>query len=314
MVTFLVGRLAWAVVVMLVVSVVAFGLYALAPGDPARLLLAVSGMNPVPEEAVVAERAEMRLDDPLVVRYLTWLGGAVQGDLGRSFRSYQPVTSLYLERLPATILLATVATLLSCLVAVPLGTLAAYQRGGPLDSLAQLVAVLGVAMPSFWVALIAMFLFAATLQWLPAFGSLTPRGIVLPAGVLALANLAVLTRLTRATVLDVLSQEYVTVAKAKGLMTGLIARRHVLPERGRPNPDGAWAGVGARPDRRRGGRVHLRLARHWQAGRRRGAAGRRADRGRVCDAGRAGVCRRQSDRRRRRGRPRPPSPPHVIAR
>src|SRR4051794_26850073 len=99
MVSYLVGRLAWAVVVMLVVSVLAFGLYALAPGDPARLLLAASGMNRVPEEAVVAKRAEMGLDEPLVVRYLAWLGGAVQGDLGRSFRSYQPVTSLYLERL-----------------------------------------------------------------------------------------------------------------------------------------------------------------------------------------------------------------------
>jgi len=229
MLAYLAGRLGWAAVVMLVVSVLAFGLYALAPGDPARLLLSASGMNPVPEEAVVAKRAEMGLDDPLVVRYLSWLRGAVQGDLGRSFRSYQPVTGLYLERLPATILLATLATLLSCIVAVPLGTLAAYQRGGPLDTLAQLIAALGVALPSFWVALIAMFVFAATLQWLPAFGSLTPQGIVMPAGVLALANLAVLTRLTRATVLDVLGQEYVTVARAKGLRTTAIARRHVLP-------------------------------------------------------------------------------------
>lgn len=229
MVSYLLGRLGWAVLVMLVVSVLAFGLYALAPGDPARLLLAASGMNPVPEEAVVAKRAEMGLDDPLVIRYLTWLGGAVRGDLGRSFRSYQPVTRLYLERLPATLILATLATFLSCVIAVPLGTLAAYRRGGPLDTLAQVIAVLGVALPSFWVALIAMFVFAATLQWLPAFGSLTPQGIVMPAGVLALANLAVLTRLTRATVLDALSQEYVTVAKAKGLMTSLIARRHLLP-------------------------------------------------------------------------------------
>lgn len=229
MVPFLLGRLAWAVVVMLVVSVLAFGLYALSPGDPARLLLQASGMNPVPEEAVVAKRAEMGLDDPLVVRYLSWLAGAVQGDLGRSFRSYQPVTNLYLERLPATVLLAALATLLSCIVAVPLGVLAAYHRGGTLDTLAQFVSVLGVAMPSFWLALIAMFIFAATLQWLPVFGSLTPQGIVMPAAVLALSHLAVLTRLTRATVLDVLGQEYVTVARAKGLRSGEIARRHVLP-------------------------------------------------------------------------------------
>jgi peptide/nickel transport system permease protein len=229
MVSYLVGRLAWAVLVMLVVSILAFGLYALAPGDPARLLLAASGINPIPEEAVAAKRAELHLDDPIAVRYATWLAGAVQGNLGRSFRSYQPVTDLYLERLPATMLLAVVATCISMLVAVPLGTLAAYNRGGWIDSLAQIVAVVGVAMPSFWVALIAMFIFAATLQWLPAFGSLTPQGIIMPACVLALANMAILTRLTRAAVLDVLSQEYITVARAKGLATGLIARRHLLP-------------------------------------------------------------------------------------
>lgn len=229
MVSYVVGRLAWAVIVMLVVSILAFGLYALAPGDPARLLLAASGINPIPEEAVAAKRAELRLDDPIAVRYATWLAGAVRGDLGRSFRSYQPVTSLYLERLPATLLLALVATCISMVVAVPLGTLAAYNRGGWIDSLAQMVAVVGVAMPSFWVALIAMFVFASTLQWLPAFGSLTPQGIVMPACVLALANLAILTRLTRAAVLDVLSQEYITVARAKGLATGMIARTHLLP-------------------------------------------------------------------------------------
>lgn len=229
MVSYVVGRLAWAVIVMLVVSILAFGLYALAPGDPARLLLAASGINPIPEEAVAAKRAELRLDDPIAVRYATWLAGAVRGDLGRSFRSYQPVTSLYLERLPATLLLALLATCISMVVAVPLGTLAAYNRGGWIDSLAQMVAVVGVAMPSFWVALIAMFVFASTLQWLPAFGSLTPQGIVMPACVLALANLAILTRLTRAAVLDVLSQEYITVARAKGLATGMIARTHLLP-------------------------------------------------------------------------------------
>lgn len=229
MLSYIVERLAWSVIVMLVVSLLAFGLYALAPGDPARLLLAASGMNPIPEEAVQAKRAELRLDDPLPVRYATWLWGAMHGDLGNSFRSYQSVTALYLERLPATMVLAVLATSISMVVAVPLGVLAAYQRGGIVDSIAQLVAVLGVALPSFWVALIAMFVFAATLQWLPAFGSLTPQGIIMPACVLALANLAILTRLTRAAVLDVLSQEYITVARAKGLETRVIAWRHLLP-------------------------------------------------------------------------------------
>lgn len=229
MLKYTLDRLLWSVAVMLVVSTLAFGLYALAPGDPARLLLQASGLNPVPEEAVAAKRAEMRLDDPLVVRYLDWVGHALRGDLGRSFRSYHPVTDLYRERLPPTLALAALATLLSVVVAIPLGTLAAYRRGGPLDSLAQFVAVLGAAVPSFWVALIGIFIFAATLQWLPAFGSLTPQGIVMPACVLALSNIAVLTRLTRAAVLDVLGQEYIVVARAKGLATTTVARRHLLP-------------------------------------------------------------------------------------
>lgn len=223
------GRLLAALPVLFVVSMLAFGLQALAPGDPARLLLEASGLNPVPPEALAAKRLELKLDDPLPLRYLDWLGGAVRGDFGRSFRSYRPVSHLYWQRLPATIILTLAAAALSVLVAIPLGALAAYQRGRLIDSLAQVVAVLGAAVPGFWISFVLIFVFAAKLGWLPAFGSLTPKGIVLPAAVLALHNSAVLTRLTRAAMLDVLSQEFVTVAKAKGVSTRAIARRHVLP-------------------------------------------------------------------------------------
>ncbi|MGI8552754.1 MAG: ABC transporter permease [Dehalococcoidia bacterium] len=229
MIRYLSGRLLSAVPVLLVVSILAFGLQALAPGDPARLLLEASGLSPVPPEALAAKRAELHLNDPLPVRYFDWLGHAVQGDFGRSFRSYRPVTSLYLERMPATALLAGVAAALSALVALPLGALAAYHRGKLLDGLAQVVAVLGTAVPGFWIALVLIFFFAAKLRWLPAFGTPTPKGIIMPAVVLALHNIAVLTRLTRAAMLDVLTQEFVTVARAKGLGTLAIARGHVLP-------------------------------------------------------------------------------------
>ncbi len=107
--------------------------------------------------------------------------------------------------------------------------LAAYHRGRVLDAVAQLVAVAGAAIPGFWLALLLMFLFAVKLRLLPAFGSLTPKGIILPAAVLAVQNIAVLTRLTRAAMLDVLSLEFVTVARAKGLREWAVARRHVLP-------------------------------------------------------------------------------------
>jgi peptide/nickel transport system permease protein len=226
---YLAARLLAAVPVLLVVSVLAFTLQALAPGDPARLLLEASGLNPAPPEAVAAKRAELRLDDPLPVRYLDWLRRALTGDLGRSFRSYRPVAALYLERLPATAALAGTAAVLSAVVAVPLGTLAAYHRGRLADAAAQIIAVLGAAVPGFWIALVLIYVFAARLGWLPAFGSLTPKGIILPAAVLALHHLALLTRLTRAAVLDVLGQEFIAVARAKGLATRAIARRHVLP-------------------------------------------------------------------------------------
>jgi peptide/nickel transport system permease protein len=226
---YLATRVLAAVPVLLVVSVLAFALQAIAPGDPARLLLEASGLNPAPPEAIAAKREELGLNDPLPVRYLNWLGNALTGDFGRSFRSYRPVIDLYAERLPATITLAAVATLISVVVAVPLGSLAAYHRGGLLDGLAQLVAVIGAAIPGFWISLVLIFFFAAKLRWLPAFGSLTPKGIILPAVVLALHHIAVLTRLTRASMLDVLAQEFVTVARAKGLRERRVARRHVLP-------------------------------------------------------------------------------------
>jgi peptide/nickel transport system permease protein len=215
--------------VLFVISVIAFGLQAITPGDPAVLLLQASGAPSITPQMIVAKRAELHLDDPLIVRYLNWLRGAVHGDFGRSFRTYTPVTTLYRQRIGNTALLAGCATLLSALVAIPLGVLAATHRGRAIDTVAQCVAVLGAAMPGFWVALVLIFVFAATLHWLPVFGTPTPRGIILPAVVLALSNIAVLTRLTRAALLDILRQEFVTVARAKGLAPGVVTRAHVLP-------------------------------------------------------------------------------------
>jgi peptide/nickel transport system permease protein len=228
MVGYLLQRLLGALSVLFVVSLVAFGLYALTPGDPAVVLLEASGIHSPPREAIDAKRAELHLNDPLPVQYMNWLGGALHGDFGRSFRSYTPVSDLYLSRIGATALLASVATLLSLLIGLPLGILAAYQRGRIADRVAQIVVALGGSMPGFWIGLLLILVFAVELHWLPAFGSPTPQGIVLPAIVLAIANVAVLTRLTRSSVLDVLSQEFVTVARAKGLSAHAVRVRHVL--------------------------------------------------------------------------------------
>src|SRR3981081_1135055 len=226
MLGYLVQRLLGALSVLFVVSLVAFGLYALTPGDPAVVLLEASGIHSPPREAIEAKRAELHLNDPLPVQYLNWSGGALHGDFGRSFRSYTPVSDLYLSRIGATALLACVATLLSLIIGLPLGILAAYQRGRVADRVAQIVVALGGSMPGFWIGLLLILVFAVELHWLPAFGSPTPHGIVLPAIVLAIANIAVLTRLTRSSVLDVLSQEFVTLAPAKRPSDPPRRRRH----------------------------------------------------------------------------------------
>ena len=226
---FLVARILAIIPVLLVISLLAFGLEAITPGDPAVLLLQASGVETITPEAIRAKRAELHLDDPLPVRYADWLAGALRGDLGRSFRSYEPVLQLYRERFGATALLALCAAACGALIAIPLGTVAAYRRGGALDTLAQLLAVLGAAVPGFWIALIAIYVLAARLHWLPVFGTPTPRGILMPVGVLTVTHTATLTRLTRGAVLDTLGQPYVTVARAKGLSPLAIARKHVLP-------------------------------------------------------------------------------------
>ncbi len=226
---FLIARLLAVFPVLLVISLLAFGLQAITPGDPAILLLQASGVETITPEAIQAKRAELHLDDPLPVRYTQWLVGALHGDFGRSFRSYEPVTNLYRDRIAATALLALCAASLSALFAIPLGMTAAYWRGSWLDALAQVLAVIGSAVPGFWVALMGIYFLAARLHWLPAFGTLTMKGVIMPVGVLALANMATLTRLTRGVVLDVLSQPFVRVARAKGLSTREIAIRHVFP-------------------------------------------------------------------------------------
>lgn len=221
------SRLLSVIPVLLVISFIAFGLQAMAPGDPARLLVEASGMTPAPDEAVAAKREELGLDRPLHVRYTEWLINAAQGDLGRSYQSYEPVTSLYLDRIGATALLAGVAGLLSFGIGVPLGLLAAYRRGSSVDLISRVLALVGAAVPGFWIALVLMLIFSVYLGVLPAFGSVSPSGIVLPAIVVALPGIAVLTRLTRTAALDALHQEHVMVARMKGLSERSVATRHV---------------------------------------------------------------------------------------
>jgi peptide/nickel transport system permease protein len=209
-------------------SAVIFLLLRFSPGDPAEVILAQHGGYTSDKETVAQLRREWGLDVSLPTQYARWLGQIVTGDFGRSFATSRPVTQLIVERLPATLQLTAGALLLALIVALPLGILSAVRAGGPIDGACRLVALAGVSMPGFWLGLLLVWTFSVRLGWLPAIGSGTPRHLVLPTIALAAGLAATQTRLVRASLLEVLAQPYVAVARAKGLSERLVIVRHSL--------------------------------------------------------------------------------------
>jgi peptide/nickel transport system permease protein len=226
--TYLVRRLAYVVVVWLGVSLLAFGLGRLAPGDPARDVLARTTGRQPSEREVVAERHRLGLDRPLPAQYLSWLGGTLRGDLGTSYTTGEPVGQAIARTLPATLELAGAAFLLAVAVGLPLGLLAAARAWTWLDHLIRAAALLGASVPAFWLGYLLILAFAVTVQLLPAFGPGGPSHLVLPACTLALFDLAMLARLTRAAMLETLGEDYVRTARAKGLRERETLIRHAL--------------------------------------------------------------------------------------
>src|SRR5919109_1381114 len=211
------------------ISIISFTLLNLAPGDPADILLRLQqpGTEP-PREAVLALRHQLRLDDPLPLRYGRWLLLAMRGDLGVSYRSGKPIVKELWQRLPATLLLAGASLALAVSIAIPLGIIAAVWRGSLLDGLSRLLALLGAVVPSYVLALLLILLFAVRLGWLPATGYGSPKHLILPAIALAGGVNAQLMRLTRANLLEVLQQDYVRTARAKGMSEDVIVLGHAL--------------------------------------------------------------------------------------
>ena len=195
-----------------------------ASGDPLVTLLPAE----VSQQEVAAVRAELGLDQPLYVQYGRFLGDAVRGDFGRSFRQGEPAMALVLERLPATIQLTAGALLLAIVVAVPLGILAAVYRGSAWDYLAIGFAVLGQAIPAFWLGLILIFTLSVELNWLPTSGSDGPEYLIMPVITLGWYTAASIARMVRTSMLEVLGQEYLVTARAKGLDSRTIVVRHAL--------------------------------------------------------------------------------------
>ncbi|SFF49848.1 peptide/nickel transport system permease protein [Blastococcus tunisiensis] len=219
-------------VVLAGVSVIVFSLVHLVPGDPVRLALGTR----FSQESYDALRERSGLDQPLIEQFFGWLGRALTGDLGVSFRSGETVTSLIAERLPATLTLAFASILVALLIAVPLGTISALRPRSIIDRFATVISQFGISVPDFWMGIVLILVFAGTLGWLPS-GGFVPIGedplewlqrLVMPAVVTGVVSGSVITRFVRSSMLEALGSDHVRTAQAKGLPTRQVFTWHVL--------------------------------------------------------------------------------------
>ena len=231
---FLARRLLHLGPVLLGVSLIVFLVLHLAPGDPAEVMLGANANK----EDLARLRTQLGLDQPLYVQYLTWISHVARGDLGRSLWMKRPVLGEVLERFKATLLLTGSALLLSTLGGIALGIASATRANSLLDRLSGVASLFGASMPVFWLGIVLMVIFSLWLGWLPASGMYAPYGggglrdllahLVLPAVTLAAASVTIIARLTRATMLETLGQDYVRTARAKGLGERMVVWRHAL--------------------------------------------------------------------------------------
>jgi peptide/nickel transport system permease protein len=231
-VRFLARRVAYSLVVLLGVLVVVFALVQLVPGDPVRIAL---GTRYTPE-AYAALRSASGLDRPLIVQFFSYLGHALTGDLGVSFRNGDPVTATLLDRLPATVSLGLVGIVIALAIAVPAGIWSALREGRVSDTIVRVTSQFGVSVPDFWLGILFIALFSSTLGWLPTSGYRPlfddPAGwlrhIVLPGLTVGLVAAAIMTRYIRSAVLEVASMGYVRTARSKGLSPRVVTLRHTV--------------------------------------------------------------------------------------
>ncbi len=229
---YILQRLLLAILVIWGVTVAVFLMIHMIDGDPARVSLGLQAT----EELVEQRRENMGLNRPLLVQYGSWVANAVQGDFGRSLLTGQPIAETLAQRLPTTLQLAALALIFGVVIAFPLGIISAMRPNSPIDVVASLLSQLGVAMPDFWMGILLVLLFSSTLDLLPPSGY-TPitedfgdwlAHMILPALTAGLISASIQTRFIRSAMLEVLSQNYIQTARAKGLREGVVITRHAL--------------------------------------------------------------------------------------
>ncbi len=234
MLSYTIKRLLMAIPVLFGISIIVFGIMALIPGDPAQAILGAYATA----ENLARLRADLGLDQPLIQQYFTWLGNVLQGDFGRSYTLNRPVLDEILDRLGPTLLLAGTALLLCAVFGLLAGIISAVRQYGWQDKVLTLIVLIGISTPSFWLGLVLVMVFAVNLGWFPASGMMAiyggggaldvARHLVLPAITLAVVATGVVARLTRANMLEVLRQDYVRTARAKGLSERQVIYKHAF--------------------------------------------------------------------------------------
>ena len=224
MIAYLIKRLLIAIPVLLLTALLVFSALHLAGGDPVRMLVHPNAS----QETRDAVRAKLGLDKPLPVQFVTYMSNVVQGDLGRSISSRKEVSELIAEKLPVTLELGLSAFILAYGLAIPLGVIAALNHNKFLDWFSMVLALIGVSVAGFWLGLMLMYVFSAQLKWLPPTGHGGIKYLILPTLALALPRVGRIARITRSSLLEVVGQDYIRTARAKGLSERMMVFRHAL--------------------------------------------------------------------------------------
>jgi len=236
MTQYIARRILVLVPVLLAISLMVFSMLHLAPGDPVLTILGSSERANLSPEMIAAVRAQYGLDQPVHIQYLQYIGRAIRGDLGTSFQTDDDVLEQILLRIPATLQLTFAAMLVSLLIAVPLGIFSAMRQNSLFDTISMMGATIGVSLPNFWFGLLLILFFALRLGWLPSYGigridegiMSVIKHLILPAITLGTALAAIVTRMTRSSMLEVVRQDYIRTARAKGLSERVVIYKHAL--------------------------------------------------------------------------------------